>query len=155
MAADLALPSDYAAMLGDLKTRIRTAQTQAALSVNRELVLLYWQIGQVIRQKQQAEGWGAKVIEQLSRDLKAEFPDMKGFSPRNLGYMRKFAETWTDEDFVQQVAAKLPWFHNCTLLDKLRDADQREWYARATNQHGWSRNVLIHQIESRLMERQG
>lgn len=155
MAVEVTLPGDYAALLNDLKTGIHSAQTQAALSVNRELVLLYWQIGQVIRQKQQAEGWGAKVIGQLSHDLKAEFPEMKGFSPRNLGYMRKFAETWTDEAFVQQVAAKLPWFHNCVLLDKLKDPVQREWYARATIQHGWSRNVLIHQIESRLIERQG
>ena len=154
-AGEVALPTDYAALLTDLKARIRSAQTQAALSVNRELVLLYWQIGQTILQKQREEGWGAKVIEQLSRDLRAEFPDMKGFSPRNLGYMRKFADTWTDRDFVQQVAAKLPWFHNCTLLDKLKDPSEREWYARATIQNGWSRNVLIHQIDSRLIDRQG
>ena len=155
MAAELALPTDYPALLGDLKTQIRSAQVRAALSVNRELVLLYWQIGQAILQRQQQAGWGAKVIAQLSRDLASEFPDMKGFSRRNLGYMKAFAQTWTDESFVQQVAAKLPWFHNCVLLDKVKDPQQREWYARATLQHGWSRNILVHQIDSQLHARQG
>lgn len=153
--ADLALPDDYAALLGDLKAQIRTAQTRAALSVNRELVLLYWHIGQVILHRQQAEGWGAKVIDQLSRDLKAEFPDIKGFSPRNLKYMQQFAAAWPDEQMVQQLVAQIPWGHNIILLQSLKDAAQRQWYARATIQHGWSRNVLIHQIDSHLIERQG
>lgn len=153
--ADLALPDDYAALLGDLKAQIRIAQTRAALSVNRELVLLYWHIGRVILQRQQAEGWGAKVIDQLSRDLKAEFPYMKGFSPRNLKYMQQFAAAWPDEQMVQQLVAQIPWGHNIILLQSLKDPAQREWYARAAIQHGWSRNVLAHQIASRLIERQG
>jgi predicted nuclease of restriction endonuclease-like (RecB) superfamily len=155
MAAELVLPVDYALLLSDLKTRIREAQTRAALSVNRELVLLYWQIGNVILDKQAQAGWGAKVVSQLSGDLKTEFPEMKGFSPRNLKYMQQFARTWTDVEFVQQVAAQLPWFHNCVLLEKISDPNQRVWYAQATIQHGWSRNVLVHQIDSRLFERKG
>lgn len=155
MASDLTLPDDYAALLGDLKGRIRSAQTRAALAVNRELVLLYWHIGQSILARQAQEGWGAKVIDQLARDLKTEFPDMKGFSPRNLKYMRAFAAAWPDPEFVQQLAAQLPWFHNVALLDKLKDPAQREWYARAAIQHGWSRNVLIHQMDTRLIDRQG
>ncbi|MDK2014624.1 MULTISPECIES: PDDEXK nuclease domain-containing protein [unclassified Deinococcus] len=155
MASDLTLPDDYAALLGDLKGRIRSAQTRAALAVNRELVLLYWHIGQSILARQAQEGWGAKVVDQLARDLKAEFPDLKGFSPRNLKYMRAFAAAWPDPEFVQQLAAQLPWFHNVALLDKLKDPAQREWYARAAIQHGWSRNVLIHQMDTRLIDRQG
>lgn len=155
MASDLILPGEYGALLSDLKNRIRSAQTRAALAVNRELVLLYWHIGQRILAQQAQEGWGAKVIDQLARDLKAEFPDLKGFSPRNLKYMRAFAAAWPDSEFVQQLAAQLPWFHNVALLDKLKDSAQREWYARAAVQHGWSRNVLIHQMDTRLIDRQG
>lgn len=155
MSPDLALPNAYAALLSDLKAQIRTAQTRAALSVNRELVLLYWHIGRVILSRQQAEGWGAKVIDQLSRDLKAEFPEMKGFSPRNLKYMQQFAAAWPDEPMVQQLVAQIPWGHNIILLQSLKDAAQRQWYAQAAIQHGWSRNVLAHQIDSRLIERQG
>ena len=155
MSSGLALPNDYAALLSDLKGQIRTAQTRAALSVNRELVLLYWHIGRVIMNRQQAEGWGAKVIDQLSRDLKAEFPDIKGFSPRNLKYMHQFAAAWPDEPMVQQLVAQIPWGHNIILLQSLKDAAQRQWYAQAAIQHGWSRNVLAHQIDSRLIERQG
>lgn len=95
------------------------------------------------------------MIDRLASDLKRAFPEMKGFSPRNLKYMRRFAEVWTDSEFVQQVAALLPWFHNCVLLDKLAGRDERIWYARAAVQHGWSRAVLVHQIESGLHGRQG
>ncbi|CAM3516893.1 DUF1016 domain-containing protein [Deinococcus saxicola] len=155
MADKLALPADYAALLGDLKTQIRSAQIRAALSVNRELVTLYWQIGQAILSRQQQAGWGAKVIEQLARDLKTEFPDMKGFSPRNLQYMQQFAATWPDAEIVQQLVSQIPWGHNIALMRSIKDPAAREWYARATIQHGWSRNILIHQMDSRLIERQG
>lgn len=149
------LPVGYPELLADLKSRIRSAQVRAALSVNRELVLLYWQIGKSILQRQGEEGWGAKVIDRLSVDLRREFPEMKGFSPRNLKYMRAFAEAWEDDGFVQQVAAQIPWFHNCVILDKLKDRGEREWYVRETVKNGWSRNVLVHQIESDLFRRQG
>ncbi|MBZ9713456.1 PDDEXK nuclease domain-containing protein [Deinococcus multiflagellatus] len=155
MGAELALPADYAELLGDLKAHIHSAQTRAALAVNRELVVLYWRLGQAILYRQGQAGWGAKVIDRLSEDLRREFPEMKGFSARNLKYMRAFAAAWPDAAFVQQVAAQLPWFHNVVLLDKLSDPQQREWYARAAIQHGWSRNVLVHQIGTRLHLRQG
>ena len=147
--------TDYAAFFTELKQRIQQAQLRASLSVNRELVLLYWQIGRDILDRQERERWGAKVIDRLALDLKHAFPDMRGFSPRNLKYMRRFAEVWAEPEFVQQVAAQLPWFHNCVLLDKVADRGERLWYAQAALQHGWSRAVLVHQIESGLHRRQG
>ncbi|MFY9724973.1 MAG: PDDEXK nuclease domain-containing protein [Bryobacteraceae bacterium] len=148
-------PDTYAQFLADLKRRIQAAQLRAALAVNREMVLLYWQIGRDTLDRQERESWGAKVIDRLAADLKRSFPDMKGFSPRNLKYMRRFAEVWAEEQFVQQVAAQLPWFHNCVLLDKVTDRDEQVWYAQAAIQHGWSRATLVHQIESGLHRRQG
>lgn len=147
--------TSYETFLQDLKTRIRTARTKASLAVNRELILLYWEIGRDILERQQREGWGAKVIERLAVDLKREFPEMKGFSARNLKYMRAFAEAWPEREFVQQAAAQIPWFHNCTLLDKVATPQEREWFIRKTIEHGWSRPVLVHQIESGLYRRQG
>ena len=155
MSSNAVLPDGYPAFLSGLKVRIREARVRAALSVNRELILLYWEIGRDILQRQQEEGWGAKVIERLSTDLRKEFPDVKGFSPRNLKYMRSFAEAWPDPVFVQQVAAQIPWFHNCVILDKLSNREFREWYIHKTIENGWSRNVLVHQIESGLIEREG
>lgn len=145
----------YNDFLRDLKARIRTAQVKAALAVNRELVLLYWQIGKDILVRQQERGWGAKVIERLSHDLRLAFPEMKGFSRTNLLYMRAFAEAYPDQAFVQQAAGQIPWFHNCTLLDKVKDREERVWYMQQTVEYGWSRAVLVHQIESRLYQRQG
>ncbi len=153
---DTALPmSAYTVLLEDLKTRIASAQVRAALAVNRELVLLYWQIGRSILLQQHQQGWGAKVIDRLARDLRHAFPDIKGFSPRNLKYMRAFAAAWPDEAIVQQLAAQLPWFHNCVLLDKIAEPSVRAWYAQHAVEHGWSRNVLVHQIESNLYRRRG
>jgi predicted nuclease of restriction endonuclease-like (RecB) superfamily len=149
------LPAGYAQVLTDLKARIRSAQARAGLSVNRELVLLYWYIGRQILESQKREGWGAKVIDHLSRDLSHEFPDVKGFSPRNLKYMRAFAEAYPDEAFVQAVLAQVTWYHNIALLEKVRDPVEREWYVRAAIEHGWSRNTLVIQIESDLYRRQG
>jgi predicted nuclease of restriction endonuclease-like (RecB) superfamily len=149
------LPSGYLEVLEDIKTRVSAARIRASVSVNRELIILYWEIGWLILQRQKAEGWGTKVIDRLSVDLNQEFSDRKGFSSRNLKYMRKFAESYPDREIVQQVAAQIPWFHNCTILDKVQDAEQREWYVRATIEHGWSRAVLVHQIESDLYSRQG
>jgi predicted nuclease of restriction endonuclease-like (RecB) superfamily len=118
-------------------------------------VLLYWQLGRDILARQDREGWGAKVIERLAQDLRNAFPDMKGFSPRNLKYMRAFAEAWPDEGFVQQAAAQLPWFHLCTLIEKLKTPEAREWYLAKAIEHNWSRNILVMQIETRLLERSG
>lgn len=148
-------PPGYAEFLGQLKDRIRTAQVRAAVSVNRELVLLYWGIGRDILTRQEQQGWGTKVIDRLSADLRRAFPEMKGFSARNLKYMRAMADAWPDEAIVQQLAAQIPWFHNCVLLDKVKDPTEREWYVRGTIEHGWSRAVLVAQIETRLIDRQG
>ena len=149
------VPEGYGDWLTGLKRRINEAQQRAALSVNRELVHLYWQIGRDILNRQAEQGWGAKVIERLAQDLRKAFPEMKGFSPRNLKYMRAFAEAWPDTEFVQQAVAQLPWGQNLVLLDKLSGPDERRWYAAKAIEHGWSRNVLVHQIESRLLDRQG
>ncbi len=148
-------PEGYADWLTDLKGRIHSAQQRATLAVNRELVLLYWQIGRDILERQAVQGWGARVIERLAQDLRAAFPDMKGFSPRNLKYMRAFAEAWPDADFVQAVLAQLPWYHQLALLDKLPGPETRRWYAGKAIEHNWSRNVLVMQIETHLLERSG
>jgi len=146
--------SGYEEFLRDLKARIRSAQIKAALSVNRELILLYWEIGRDILRQQGTQGWGSKVIERLAQDLCREFPDVKGFSLRNLKYMRAFAEAYPERQFVQQVAAQIPWFHNCLLLERIKDNRQREWYIHQTIQNGWSRAILVHQIETDLYHRQ-
>ncbi|MBW4651655.1 MAG: hypothetical protein KME20_01115 [Kaiparowitsia implicata GSE-PSE-MK54-09C] len=123
---------DYAAFFSSLKSRIRNAQIRAALAVNQELVMLYWQVGCEILARQQQQDWGTKVIARLAKDLQREFPEMKGFSKRNLAYMRAFAEAYPHEAIVQQVAAQIPWFHNCVLLDKVKTPEERLWYARKT-----------------------
>jgi predicted nuclease of restriction endonuclease-like (RecB) superfamily len=148
-------PEGYADWLADLKGRIHTAQQRATLAVNRELVLLYWQIGRDILARQAEQGWGAKVIERLAHDLRTAFPDMKGFSRANLMYMRAFAEAWPDAEIVQQAVGQLPWGHNLVLLTRLKDAQQRLAYAQSAIAHGWSRNVLNIHIETRLLERSG
>lgn len=152
---EAALPDGYAQLLHELKARIRAAQVRAAVAVNRATVHLYWQIGRDILQRQQQQGWGAKVIDRLSLDLRAAFPDMKGWSPRNLKYMRAFAAAWPEEEFVQQVVAQIPWGHNVRILDYLKDPAEREWYVRKTIEYGWSRDILVLQIETRLIHRQG
>jgi predicted nuclease of restriction endonuclease-like (RecB) superfamily len=146
---------EYSAWLTDLKYRIQSAQQRAVLSVNRELTLLYWHIGRDILERQQTQGWGAKVIEQLAIDLTAAFPDMKGFSRRNLLYMRSFAEAWSDQAFVQQVVAQLPWGQNLLLLTKLKTREERAWYAARAIEHGWSRNAMWHHISTALHLRSG
>lgn len=148
-------PLGYADWLADLKSRIHGAQQRASLAVNRELVLLYWQIGRDILERQEREGWGAKVIDRLAHDLRTAFPEMKGFSARNLKYMRAFAGAWPDREFVQEVLAQLPWYHQLALLDKLEDAESRRWYALAAITHAWSRNILVMQIETRAHSRAG
>lgn len=150
-----AMPEGYSDLLSEFLARIRDAQQRAALSVNRELVTLYWSIGRDILVRQEQQGWGARVIDRLASDLKHALPASRGFSVRNLKYMRSFAEAWPDETIVQQLLHKLPWGQNVRLLDKVKDSAQREWYARACIDQGWSRNVLEMQIESGLFARQG
>lgn len=149
------MPEDYAEFIKELKKRIRTQRLKTAMSVNSSLVMLYWDIGSAILKKQKTEGWGAKVIDRMSHDLKEEFPDVHGFSPRNLKYMRKFAECWEDQLIVQQTVAQIPWRSIIALMDKLDNSQVRLWYAQKTLENGWSRDVLVFQIESKLHKRLG
>lgn len=148
-------PEDYADWLAQLKGQIAQARQRAALAINAELVQLYARIGRDILQRQQAQGWGAKVIERLARDLKEAFPDMRGWSSSNLKYMRFFAQHCPDGQFGQQPADQLPWFHIVTLLTQLDSMENRAWYATQTLQHGWSRTTLAVHIKNRLHLRQG
>lgn len=150
-----AVPAGYVEFLADVKQRIQAAQLRASVSINRELVLLYWGIGCEILARQRQDGWGTRVIERLARDLRSAFPEMHGLSPRNLGYMKAFAEAWSDEQILQQVVAKLPWGHNVRLIEQVKNAAERLWYAEQTLANGWSRNVLVMQIEAGLYRRQG
>ena len=149
------LPANYVVLLHTLQERIRSAQVRAALTVNHDLVWLYWQIGHEILAQQAVHGWGARVIDRLSQDLRRPFPEIKGFSPRNLKYMRAFAEAWPDEQFVQEVLAQITWYHNIALIEKLNEPSERAWYARKGIENGWSRNILVHQIETQLHRRTG
>lgn len=147
-------PDDYPKVLAQLKERVRTARLTAVRTVNTQLLTLYWDIGKTILERQEQHGWGAKVIDRLSKDLRAEFPDMTGFSPRNLRYMRTFAVAWPDE-IGQQPAAQLPWGHVMVLLDKAQDQAARDWYATAAAREGWSRDVLLNHIMNQTHLRVG
>jgi predicted nuclease of restriction endonuclease-like (RecB) superfamily len=130
----------YASLLAELKDRIDTARLKAAVAVNRELILLYWSIGSEILARQIAEGWGARVIDRLAADLRRDFSEMTSLSPRNLKYMRAFAQAFPDEQIVQQFVAQLPWGHNVKLMEALKDPEERLWYARQAVEHGWKFN---------------
>lgn len=162
------LPADYVAVLEDIRSRIRTAQVRAALSVNRELIRLHWEIGGLIVRRQESAGWGRTVIERLALDIRASFPGMRGFSSRNLWRMRSFYLAWAGErevglprgrrkcePILPQAVAELPWGHNILILEKLSNQSRRLWYAQQTIANGWSRSMLRHWIESDLHSRQG
>ena len=151
----LGLPKDYADWLAQLKSQITQARQRAAFAINAELINLYRQIGGEIVCRQAEQGWGSKVIDRLAHDLKDAFPDMRGFSTRNLKYMRFFAEQCPEGLIGQQPTAQLPWFHIVTLLTKLADTEEREWYALQAVQQGWSRTSLEVHIKNRLRQRQG
>ena len=142
---------EYLAIVEQVKREIKTAQYQASVHVNTELILLYHSIGTVINEH---KVWGNKFIENLAADIRREFPASKGYSVRNLKYMAKFAQTYPDREFVQQVVAQIPWGHNLVLLDKVSEPEERRWYLATCQKNGWSRSVLIHQIESGLYQRQ-
>jgi predicted nuclease of restriction endonuclease-like (RecB) superfamily len=149
-----AMPAGYATWLADLKARIRETRLRAALAVNSELICLYWRIGRDIRNRQTEHGWGAKVVDRLAADLRAKFPDSRGFSSANLRYMRAFADAWPDPAILQRVVGKLPWGQNIELL-AVKDPAARLWYAEAALEHGWSRPVLTAQIDTQAHARQG
>lgn len=149
------LTTVYPILLEELKNRIGTERVRITYAANASMLLLYWDIGQAILIRQENEGWGAKVIDRLSTDLRNAFPDMRGLSARNLKYMRTFSEAWPKRAIVQEALAQLPWYQNLALLEKLDTPDDRLWYAAKTLEHGWSRNILVLQIQSQLHKRQG
>lgn len=143
--------NDYLNIVESIKSEIKSAQYKAALNVNRELIVLYYNIGKIINEH---KVWGNRFIDNLAADIKLSFPSIKGYSVRNLKYMSKFAETYPDEQFVQTVSAQIPWSHNTLILDKVHTPEQREWYINKAVENGWSHSVLTHQIESDLYTRQ-
>lgn len=153
--AKVELPEEYAQWFADLKSNIAQTRLKVILASNAAMVLLYWDIGQRILDKQENQGWGARIIDRLALDLHKAFPEMNGFSPRNLKYMRAFASAWPNSEIVQEVLAQLPWYHNIALLEKLKTAEDRLWYAKKTYEHGWSRNILVIQIETQAHLRHG
>lgn len=152
-------PVGYAGLLAELKARVRASQVRAVRAANTELLSLYWSIGRDILTRQEQDGWGTRVIDRLATDLREAFPDQRGFSRRNLQYMRAFAAAWPEpafqHHFVHQPGAQLPWRHVTVLLDRLDSPELRAWYAAAAAEHGWSRNVLEHQIMTGLHARAG
>ena len=144
----------YITILEELKSKIRQAQYRAVFSANKEMIFLYWDIGDMILGEQKKLGWGAKVIDRLSKDLINSFPHMRGLSSRNLKYMRQFAQLYPDYKIVQEALAQLTWYNIITLMDKVKNEKERLWYVEQTIKNGWSRNILVHQIESGLYDRQ-
>lgn len=143
--------NQYLSVIESIKTEISKSQYNAALQVNKELTLLYYHIGRIINEH---KSWGNKFIDNLARDIKIAYPNSTGYSVRNLKYMAKFASEYPDEEFVQTVSAQIPWSHNVAIVEKVKKVEQREWYIKKTLENGWSYNVLVHQIESGLYERQ-
>lgn len=156
MAEAIELTGDgYEDYLRDLKFRIRQVQIRTLLTVNRELIALYWRIGKDLVAREESQAWGSQIIERLAADLRREFPELKGLAARNLWYMKALARAWPDEAILQRGVAELPWRHHCRLLDCVKDPAQREWYLRAAIEHGWSADAMVHHIDTRLHERQG
>lgn len=167
------IPVNYQDVVAGLKEKIRTARLKVAVAANIELLKIFWEIGTTIISEQKKEKWGAKVIDRLAADLKMEFPDFKGLSVRNLKYMKTFAEAWPDfgivqaapaqldvidnqqNTIVQALLAQLTWYHHTTLLDKIKDRGKRLFYVQKTVENGWSRDIMVHQIEINLFERTG
>lgn len=149
------MPHGYEEMRDTIVAKIKDSRLRFAVQVNTGMIELYWDIGNEILRRQESEGWGAKVIDRLSHDLKKAFSNISGYSPRNLGNMKRFAACWPDFAILQQVVAKLPWRSNILLMDKLSDEQTRLWYAQRLLENGWSSNVLDLMISSRLIERQG
>lgn len=145
----------YPEFVDALIETIRKQRVSTTLRANVSLIVMYWQIGDAILKKQKSEGWGAKVIDRISHDVRHVFPDMKGFSPRNIKYMRLFAAEWPDLELVQRTVALIPWRTNILILEKIKSPEDRLWYAQKTIKNGWSRSVLELQIESGLKQRDG
>ena len=149
------MDSSYASFINELKETVRSTRIQVTLQANAQLIMMYWRVGKMILEAQEKEGWGARVIDRISLDLKSAFPDMKGFSASNLKNMRYFAREWPDLEIGQRCVVQLPWRSNLALLAKLNNEEDRLWYAEQAIENGWSRDVLVMQIESHLKERSG
>lgn len=149
------LPKGYRSVLGTIKDRVRQERIRVALSANSALILLYWDIGRLVLQRQGHAGWGARIVDRLSHDLRTTFPDMKGFSPRNLKYMRAFAAAWPQRSIVQEQLAQITWYHNIALLEKLSGAEERLWYAREAAKNGWTHALLKLHIDAGVHQRTG
>ena len=145
----------YEPWIRSIKARIQRARIKASMLVNSEQTLLYWDVGHEILAKQEKEGWGSRVVDRMSADLKAAFPDMTGWSPRNLKYMRAFADAWKRNEIVQAPLAQLPWYHHLALLECLKSRGDRIAYAALAIDNGWSRNVMVHQIELGVADQHG
>ncbi|MCQ2339862.1 MAG: PDDEXK nuclease domain-containing protein [Paludibacteraceae bacterium] len=152
---DSELPTWYAGFLSSIKTEISVSRRRVMISANTQMMMMYYHIGKQILEYQASEGWGAKIIDRLSADIKKAYPELKGFSPRNLKYMRKFAETWQDEAIVQRSVARLSWRHNICLMEKVKEPNRRLAYALAAYKYGWSYNILEFQLEAYTLEREG
>lgn len=146
-------PNNYQLFLKDIKERILSAQYEALRAVNKELIALYWDIGKMIVERQEKEGWGKSVVERLSEDLQKEFSGIKGFSVQNLWYMRQFYLTYRGNEKLQPLVGEISWSKNIIIMSKCKDDLEREFYIKMTKKFGWTKNVLIHQIESRAYER--
>jgi predicted nuclease of restriction endonuclease-like (RecB) superfamily len=143
----------YAILLGDVKQRIRSAQYEALKAVNKELIALYWDIGRLIVERQQGETWGKSIVEQLAKDLQAEFPGISGFSASNMWRMRLFYENYKENQKLAPLVREIGWTHNVVIMERCKDDLQCEFYIRMTNKFGWTKNVLIHQIDNQTYEK--
>ncbi len=149
MSSNVLDSKDYLAFFNEIKKDIQTSRIKAVLAVNKELVLLYWRIGNEILKRKREQGWGSEVVKALAQDLKHTFPEMKGFGERNLVYMQTFASSYPDYEFTQALPAQITWYHNQTILDKVKLHQERQWYIEKTLENGWSRNVLVMHIEAK------
>ena len=146
-------PVDYAQLLAEVKERVRSAQYAALKAVNTELVGLYWDLGRMIVERQERAGWGKSVVERLSQDLRREFPGVGGFSVQNLWYMRQFHMEYRGDERLQPLVGEIAWAHNLVIMSKCKAPLEREFYLRMTRKFGWSKNVLIHQIDNQSYEK--
>lgn len=153
--SSLGLPNWYSDLFDGVKELISNSRRQVMWTANIQMSMMYHNIGKLILARQDAEGWGAKIVDRLSADLKKAFPEQKGFSPRNLKYMRKFAEIWPDAEIVQRSVAQLSWRHNITLMEKVKEPNRRLIYANAAIKYGWSYNMLDLQLQAYTLEREG
>ena len=147
------LPEDYGSLLLEVKERIRAAQYRALRAVNKELIGLYWDIGRMIVERQAGDTWGKSIVQQLSGDLQKEFPGIGGFSASNLWRMKSFFEAYAGSEKLAQLVREIGWSHNLVILERCSEPLEREFYLRMTRKFGWSRSVLVHQIENQSYEK--